>query len=61
MTEENLNLAALEKRLIEKAIRLYGFYNRPKIFEVLGLQERTFYNKLKQHNIPYTQYKTKTT
>ena len=49
--EENLNLAAMEKRMIEKAIARYGkgTADKKKVAEVLGIGVATLYRKKKKY------------
>ena len=51
--EENLNLAAMEKRMIEKAIARYGkgTADKKKVAEVLGIGVATLYRKIKKYGI----------
>lgn len=51
--EENLNLEAMEKRMIEKAIARYGkgTEDKKKVAEVLGIGMATLYRKIKKYEI----------
>lgn len=48
---ENLNLEALERRLIVKAIDRHYKEGNKKIVSVLGISETTFYRRMKHHKI----------
>lgn len=47
--EEDLNLERLEKSLIIKALN--KFNSKKKAYEALGMNERTFFRKLKEYKI----------
>ncbi|MBU5480320.1 sigma 54-interacting transcriptional regulator [Blautia sp. MSJ-19] len=51
--EENLNLEAMEKRMIEKAILRYGkgTEDKKKVAEALGIGMATLYRKIKKYQI----------
>lgn len=51
--KENLNLADMEKRMIEKAIARYGkgTADKKKVAEVLGIGVATLYRKIKKYGI----------
>lgn len=51
--EESLNLEAMEKRMIEKAIARYGSgtENKKKVAEVLGIGVATLYRKIKKYGL----------
>jgi DNA-binding protein Fis len=48
--EENLSLAEVEKRMIERAIRKYAGRRRQAATE-LGISERTLYRKIKEYGL----------
>lgn len=50
ITEENLNIARMEKRLIEKALRKHRNRRKNAAAE-LGLSERTLYRKIKDYGL----------